>query len=169
MTHIPGLLVILLLSLCFVAGAQTLGPVNCQWITAMAENGDTYTFNFTSLQSATHPPLQILGINRQWIWQLTMFNNFECAGVPAALCWRDQEVPGYEQACGIGFTSDTPAIWTKKSKEYPKGAVMFKLSEQVARWAHITVVCDPSVRYVSLTPFTALYDAYLVPSLEPQS
>ena len=141
MSRTSGVLVVALLALCWAVSAQS--SVDCKKISASGK-----TFDFSALQAATATtPWKINDPSGQWEYEVAVCNNFNCDGAQAAVC---QEASNGIHACGVPFAANTPAVWTKKSLYFPKGAVTFTMSPVNDRGSTITVMCDPGARYVSI-------------------
>ena len=145
MSRITGCLVLVLLALCLAVSAQSLGPIDCKKITTGSAGGPKHTFNFAALQAASTTAMKVVDKSGDWEYEFAICNNFNCNGSPAAVC---QEASNGMWPCGVGFTSSTPAFWTKKSQFFPKGAVTFSFAVTGQREATISVMCDPKATYV---------------------
>ena len=153
MSRITSCLVLVLLALCLAVSAQTLGPIDCKKVTTSGGSGK-HTFNFAALQAATATPFKVADNSGNQDYEFAVCNNFNCNGAPTSICQEASNGQAYP--CGIGFTSSTPATWTKKSVFFPKGAVTWTFAANAEREATITVICDPKAGYVHKCPLTPL-------------
>lgn len=141
MTHITVYSALVLLALTLCSHAQTLGKIDCHAVNIMGIDGNSHVFDFTALQDSTSTPIIVNDSRTSDTYQLSMFNNFNCNGNPAAVC---QQSSNGSSPCGVGFATFTVADWIPIDTLYPYGAVRFRLNPTgiPARYSTITIVCD---------------------------
>lgn len=144
MSRIGGCLVLALLALSWSVSAQSTSVGDCKKVTAVGVSGGKHVFNFAALQSGSSVPFKVADKSGQWDYEFAICNNFPCAGASTAVC---QEASNGMWPCGVAWSSTTPAVWTKKSTFFPKGAVTFNFATVGERYSSISVLCDPKARY----------------------